>query len=96
MSITGNDLTAFQGRPHVLTNGFIRRIFADVALHLTEPNKDFLVCKAVKRTGKTVQGGAKRQEGIRESRSNEFSGVGRDVSSFVVTRARISTRDSRR
>jgi len=53
-------------------------------LHFSEPNEDFLVSKAVKRASKAVQGSTKRQEGVRESRSDKLSSVGGNVASFMI------------
>ena len=64
VSVTRNDLTAFQRGPHILTNGLIRSVLPDTVLHFAEPNKNLLVGKAVERTGKTVQGCTKGQEWI--------------------------------
>jgi hypothetical protein len=59
-------------------------------LHFSEPNEDFLVSKAVKRASEAVQGSTKRQEGVRESRSDEFSSVGGNVASFMIARTNTS------
>jgi hypothetical protein len=46
----------------------------------TERNLD----PPVERTGETVQGGGKGEEGVREGRADEVAGVGRDVAALVV------------
>ncbi len=38
----------------------------------------------MQRSGETVQRGTERKERIGESRADEFSGVGRDVTAFVI------------
>jgi hypothetical protein len=79
---------------------FVSGVLANLGAHLLDPNKDLLVgetvqCKdevgsvahassPVQRTGETVQRGTEGKEGIRKSRADEFSGVSRDVATFVI------------
>lgn len=66
VSVTRNNLSVFQSRPHILTNSLIRCVLPDAILHFLKPNKDLLVCKAMEGTGKAVQGCTEGQERIRE------------------------------
>lgn len=46
---------------------------------------NLLVGEAVERTSKAVHGGGEGEERIRESGAHQVAGVGRHVTSFVVT-----------
>jgi hypothetical protein len=54
-------------------------------LHLAQPKKDFLIRETVKRTSKTVERCAEGEERVRKSGANEFTGVCRDITTFLVT-----------
>lgn len=85
VSVTGDDSTGLKGIPEVLLNVLLGDIRANLGLHLENPLKDLLVSSAVERTGKTVETSGQREEGRRESRTNKLGGVGRDVTSLVVS-----------
>jgi hypothetical protein len=84
VAVARNHLAALEGRPDVLLDSLIRRIFANLGLHLAQPDQDFLVRQTMERARETVERGGERKEGVGESRANEFSGVGRDITTFVV------------
>jgi len=85
VTVTGDNLASVESTPDVLLDGIIRRVLAQLGLHLRQPDQYFLVCKTVQRSGEAIQGGAVRKEGVRERRSDELAGVGGDVAPFVVT-----------
>lgn len=85
MAVTGDNLAAVESAPDVLLDGIVRRVLAQLGLHLRQPGQHFLVCEAMQRSGETIQGGTIRKEGIRECGSDELASVGGDVAPFVVT-----------
>jgi hypothetical protein len=85
MTVPRHDLTRFERRPYILLDSIIRRVFANFILHFAQPEEDLLVSETMKGTSETVERGAECEEGIRESRANKLSSVGRDVTTFVVT-----------
>ena len=85
VTVTRDNLSAFEGRPDVLTDCLVGRVLANLGLHLAEPDKDLLVCETMKRASKAVQGGSKGEVGIRESGADELASVGGDVATFVVS-----------
>lgn len=85
VAITRDNLASVESTPDVLLDGIVRRVLAQLGLHLRQPGQHFLVCETVQWSGETIQSGAVRKEGIRERRSDELAGVGGDVSPFVVT-----------
>ena len=84
MAVTGDDLAGLERRPDVVTDGLVRSVLADLRLHLAEPEENFLVCETVERASKTVQGGGKGEEGVRESGADELAGMGRDVTALMI------------
>ena len=85
VAVTWDDLAAFESTPDVLLDGFIRGVLAQLRLHLRQPDQHFLVRETVQRPSETIQGGTVRKEWIRERRADELAGVGRDVTSFMIT-----------
>jgi hypothetical protein len=84
MSITGNNLTTFKGGPDVFFDSLVRCILTDLCLHLAEPDKHFLIGKAVERTSEPVKGSSVGKERVRERRTDKFSSVCGNISTFVV------------
>lgn len=64
VAVAGDNFPSFQGRPDVLLDCIIRRIFANRLLHLAEPDQHFLVSKPVERSSEAVEGCTVCQEGI--------------------------------
>ena len=85
VTVTGDDSSGLKGIPEVLLNVLLGDIRANLGLHLENPLKDLLVSSAVERTGKTVETSGQREEGRRESRADQLGGVGRDVTSLVIS-----------
>lgn len=85
VAITRDNLAGVESTPDVLLDGIVRRVLAQLGLHLRQPDQHFLVCETVQWSGEAIQSGAVRKEGIRERRSDEFAGVGGDVPPFVIT-----------
>ena len=84
MSITGNNLTTFKGGPDIFFDSLVGCILANLCLHLAEPDKHFLISKAVKRTSEPIKGSRVGKERVRESRTDKFSGVCGNISTFMV------------
>lgn len=84
MTITWYNLSSFESAPEVVSDSLVAQIVTDGGLHLGEPVQHLLVGKTVKRTSKTVQTSSQRQHWGAESRSDQVSGVGTDVSSLVI------------
>lgn len=84
MAVAGHDLATLEGRPDVLADGLVRGVGANLGLHLAQPKEHLLVCKTMERAGETVQGGAKREEGVREGGADKLAGVRGDIATFVV------------
>lgn len=85
MAVTGNNTTSVQSVPEVLLNVFLGDVGSNLGLNLKEPFQDLLVGTSVKGTGKTVKTSGKRKEGGGESGTNQVSGVGRNVTTLVVS-----------
>ena len=84
VAVAGHDLAALERRPDVLAHGVVRRVLADLGLHLAQPDEHLLVREAVEGARETVQGGAEREEGVGEGGADELAGVRRDVAALVV------------
>lgn len=85
VTIARDDLTTLEGRPNVLLDGLVASTYADLRLHLAQPEENLLVCETVERTGETVQGSTEGEEGVREGGADEFAGVSRDIATFMIT-----------
>lgn len=85
VTVTGNNTTSVKSVPEVLLNDLRGNLVTNRVLHLKNPLKDLLVGTAVERAGKTVETSGKRKEGGREGRANKLGGVGRDVTTLVVS-----------
>jgi hypothetical protein len=64
VTVSRNDLARLEGGPYVLLDGLVGSIFANLGLHLAEPDKDFLVSKTVERTSETVESSGVSKERI--------------------------------
>ena len=64
MAVAGNNLPALQRRPDVLLDRFVTGVLSNLGLHFREPDKDLLVREAMQRTGKAIERGRIRKEGI--------------------------------
>ena len=84
VAIAGDDLTSLERGPDVFANSVVRRVLADLRLHLAEPNENLLVRKTVKGTSETIQRGTESKEGVGEGRANELASVSRDVTTLMV------------
>lgn len=84
MTVTGNDLARLEGRPDVLGNLLVRGVLTNLGSHLLDPSEDFLVSETVEGTGETVQGSTEGKEGVRERGTDQVTGVGGNVTTFVV------------
>jgi len=84
VTVTWNDTAAVEGVPEVLLDVLIRKVISNGLLHLSEPVENLLVGQSVERTSKTLETSRERQEWGGESRADQVSGVGTDVSTFVI------------
>lgn len=84
VSVTWNDTSGVEGGPEVLLDLLIGEIRANGLLHLNQPVEDLLVGKTVEWAGKTVKSGSEGEHWGGESRADQVSGVGRDVSTLVI------------
>ena len=55
VAISRDNVSTVEGFPDVFADSLVRSILADLGLHLAKPDEDFLISKAVKRAGKTIQ-----------------------------------------
>ena len=85
VTVTGDDTAGVEGGPEVVSDGLVAKVVADGLLELGEPVKDLLVSKTVEGTGKTVKTSGEREEGRAESTADKVGGVGRDVTTLVVS-----------
>lgn len=85
VSVTGDDSAGLEGIPEVLLNVLLGDIGADLGLHLEDPLEDLLVSSAVERASKTVETSGEGEEGGGQSRANKLGGVGRDVTTLVIS-----------
>lgn len=83
VTITRDNTARVQGGPEVVLDGLVAEVVANSLLHLSEPVQDFLVGQSVERTSKTVQTSGEREHGGTESRSDQVSGVGRNVTTLL-------------
>ena len=88
MAITRNNLATLKGRPDIFFDGLIGCIFTDLGLHFAKPDKHLLIGKTVKGTSKPIKGSGVGEERVREGRTNEFSSVSGNISTFVITMGR--------
>lgn len=84
VAVTGNDLARLEGRPDVLGDLLVRSFFTDLRSHLLDPSEDFLVSETMEGTGETVQGSTEGKEGVRESGTDQVTGVSGNVTTLVV------------
>jgi hypothetical protein len=84
MAVTWDDLARLEGLPDISTDLVIGGIFANLSLHLGQPDENLLVGKTMKRTGKTIKGSSKGEERIGEGGADKLPGVSRDIATFVV------------
>jgi len=85
VTVARDDSTTLERVPDEFSELFVGNfVGAKVSDELSEPNKDFLVGKTVKRSSQTVQSGGERKVRVRESRADQVRGVGRDVATFVI------------
>lgn len=69
-----------------MINVVIKFIFPSTTyLEVEEPSQDFLVGKTVEGTSQTVKTSRVGEVRISQSRANQVSGVGTDVTTFVIT-----------
>lgn len=85
VAVTWNDLSGVEGSPEVLLDLLIGEIVANGGLHLGEPVKNLLVGKTVEWASKTVQASGEGEHGRAESRADQVSGVGADVTTLMVS-----------
>lgn len=85
VAVTRNDTAGLQGRPEVVGDGLVAEIVANGLLHLEQPVEHLLVGETVERTSKTVETGSQRQSWRAQSRTDQVSGVGRDITTLVVS-----------
>lgn len=88
MAIPRNNLTTLKSRPNIFLDSIISCVLADLRLHFSEPDENFLVGKTMEGTSEAVKGGSVRQERIREGGANQFTGVCGDVPTLVVTKTK--------
>lgn len=84
MAVTGNHLARLEGRPDILGNLLVRSVLTNLGSHLLDPSEDFLVGETVEGTGETVQGSTEGKEGVRKGGTDQVTGVGGNVTTFVV------------
>ena len=93
VTVTRDDLASLQGAPDVLLDSLVGGVFANLGLHLPQPDENLLVGETMERTGQTVESGSVGKERIGESRADQLASVGRDVATFVVTGTRLERMD---
>lgn len=84
VAVTGNHLARLEGRPDILGNLLVRSVLTNLGSHLLDPSEDFLVGETVEGTGETVQGSTEGKEGVRKGGTDQVTGVGGNVTTFVV------------
>ena len=84
VAVSGDDLAGIEGIPEVLFDVLIGEVVTNRLLHGREPVQDLLVSKTVEGPSKTVQAGGKGEHRGAESGPDQVSGVGRDISSFLL------------
>ena len=90
MTITRDDLASLESGPDVVLDLLVRRFLTDLGLHLAKPDENLLVGETVKRTSKTIKGSTIGEERVRQSGTDKFAGVGRNVTALMVTECRVN------
>lgn len=85
VAVTGNDTAGVEGGPEVVGDGLVAEVVANGLLHLSEPVENLLVGQTVERTGQTVETSSNGKEGGGQSTADQVGGVGRDVTTLVVS-----------
>lgn len=84
VAVTRNDLALVESRPDELDDLLVRGALADLLRHAEDETEHFLVGKTVKRSSKTTEGSRVGKEGVGQSRTDQVSGVSRDVATLVI------------
>lgn len=95
MAITRDDLAGLESGPDVVLDLLVGRFLANLGLHLAKPDKNLLVGETVKRASKTIEGSTIGEERIRQSGSDKFAGVGRDITALMITECKMNGRTRR-
>lgn len=85
VAISRDNLARLEGGPKVVLYILVGEVVTDLSLHVQDPSEHLLGSKSMEGASKTKKTSAVAEERIAESRTNKVSGVGRDVSSLVVT-----------
>lgn len=86
VTIARNNLARLQKAPHEVLHLVIGSIQSYALDHLLEEDEHLLVGEAMERPGEAAHSGAEREVGVGECGAHQVSGVGRDVTSLVVTK----------
>ena len=86
VTIARNNLARLQKAPHKVLHLVIGSIQSYAFDHLLEEDEHLLVSEAMERSGEAAHSGAEREVGVGECGAHQVSGVGRNVTSLVVTR----------
>lgn len=85
VSESRNDLARVEGIPQSLLYNFKGDVtFSELLLESQSPTKDFLVGESMKRTSETIHSRSEGEVRVGESATDEVSGVGTDVATFVI------------
>jgi len=85
VTVARDDSTTLERVPDEVSELLIGNfVGAKVGDKLSEPDKDFLVGKTVKRSSQTVQSGGEGKVRVRKSRADQVRSVGGDVATFVI------------
>ena len=85
MSVSWNDLTFSQSSVSEFSDLSLTNIVSEFFLKVKQPSQDFLISETVEGTSQTIKTSGVREIRISQSRTNQVSGVGRDITTFVVT-----------
>ncbi len=85
VTVSWDNLALLESILHILFNVLRSPVFAEAVLELKQPFQAFLVSEAVERAGKTVHTCGERKVRIGKGATNEVSGVGANVATFVIT-----------
>eukprot|EP00049_Salpingoeca_infusionum_P000692 m.41706 g.41706 ORF g.41706 m.41706 type:complete len:323 (+) comp10604_c0_seq1:238-1206(+) len=85
MAVTWDNVTALKSIPDKLVKVITSPVVAELALHLGEPLKNFLVGETVKWTSKTSHTSGKGQVWVSQGRAHKMGCVSRHVAALVIS-----------
>ena len=84
VSVAGNDLARFEGRPQIVGDALVTQITAHASFHLLQPIEYFLIGETVEWSSQTVETSSERKHGGAKSATDQMRRMGADIATLVV------------